>query len=164
MHLTKDTTQSSTDTCIYNGMEIIVNRREINFVSKLLYSRSNFITENKIAKKNYGFYFKRHKYSPILLVISMNFRKKKQSDRFFYSLQMKRRKEDFRDEFRNITTEFCRYMNTWKPKLTKRENLAAIYDPLSLKREQWNWVWNFPCFIFNLQSSVISKHRSLVFL
>lgn len=107
MHLTKDTTQSSTDTCIYNGIEIIVNRREINFVSKLLYSRSNFFTEKKIAKKNYGFYFKRHKYSTIHLVVSMNFRKRKQSDRFFYSLQMKRRKEDFRINFEILQRNFA---------------------------------------------------------
>ena len=116
MHLTKDTTQSSTDTCIYNGVEIIVNRREINFVSKLLYSRSNFFTEKKIAKKNYGFYFKRHKYSTIHLVVSMNFRKRKQSDRFFYSLQMKRRKEDFRINFeilqRNFAGIWTLYMKT----------------------------------------------------
>lgn len=95
MHLTKDTTQSSTDTCIYNGVEIIVNRREINFVSKLLYSRSNFFTEKKIAKKNYGFYFKRHKYSPILLVVSMNFRKRKQSDRFFLLFTNEKKKRRF---------------------------------------------------------------------
>lgn len=95
MHLTKDTTQSSTDTCIYNGIEIIVNRREINFVSKLLYSRSNFFTEKKIAKKNYGFYFKRHKYSPILLVVSMNFRKRKQSDRFFLLFTNEKKKRRF---------------------------------------------------------------------
>ena len=95
MHLTKDTTQSSTDTCIYNGIEINVNRREINFVSKLLYSRSNFFTEKKIAKKNYGFYFKRHKYSPILLVVSMNFRKRKQSDRFFLLFTNEKKKRRF---------------------------------------------------------------------
>ena len=95
MHLTKDTTQSSTDTCIYNGMEIIVNRREINFALKLLYSRSNFFTEKKIAKKNYGFYFKRHKYSPILLVVSMNFRKRKQSDRFFLLFTNEKKKRRF---------------------------------------------------------------------
>lgn len=95
MHLTKDTTQSSTDTCIYNGVEIIVNRREINFVSKLLYSRSNFFTEKKIAKKNYGFYFKRHKYSPILLVVSMNFRKRKQSERFFLLFTNEKKKRRF---------------------------------------------------------------------
>lgn len=95
MHLTKDTTQSSSDTCIYNGVEIIVNRREINFVSKLLYSRSNFFTEKKIAKKNYGFYFKRHKYSPILLVVSMNFRKRKQSDRFFLLFTNEKKKRRF---------------------------------------------------------------------
>lgn len=148
MHLTKDTTQSSTDTCIYNGVEIIVNRREINFVSKLLYSRSNFFTEKKIAKKNYGFYFKRHKYSPILLVVSMNFRKRKQSDRFFLLFTNEKKKRRFQgliSKYYNGILQVYEHC-IWKPKLTKRENLAAIYDPLSLKREQWNWVWNYPCY------------------
>ena len=148
MHLTKDTTQSSTDTCIYNGVEIIVNRREINFVSKLLYSRSNFFTEKKIAKKNYGFYFKRHKYSPILLVVSMNFRKRKQSDRFFLLFTNEKKKRRFQgliSKYYNGILQVYEHC-IWKPKLTKRENRAAIYDPLSLKREQWNWVWNYPCY------------------
>lgn len=63
--------------CIYNGVEIIVNCRKINFVLKFLYSRFNFFIEKKIVKKNYGFYLKRYKYSFIFLVVSMNFWKRK---------------------------------------------------------------------------------------